>query len=60
MHQLYRQQKFKAAAELCAELKGEFDGQMHKYYDMWIERCEYMSTQKLPKDWSGEFIAQSK
>jgi adenylate cyclase len=60
MHQLYRQQKFKAAAELCAELKGEFDGQMHKYYDMWIERCEYMSTQKLPKDWSGVFIAQSK
>jgi adenylate cyclase len=60
MHQLYRQQKFKAAAELCQRLKGEFDGQMDKYYDMWIERCDYMSTQKLPNDWSGVFIAQSK
>jgi len=27
---------------------------------MWIERCEYMKTQKLPKDWNGVFIATSK
>jgi len=37
-----------------------FDGKMEKYYTMWIERCEYMKTQKLPKDWNGVFIATSK
>jgi len=33
---------------------------MEKYYDMWIERCEYMKTQDLPSDWNGVFIATSK
>ena len=42
------------------KLKGKFDGQMDKYYDMWIERCEYMNTQKLPKNWNGVFIATTK
>ena len=36
------------------------DGKMNKYYDMWIERCEFQITQDLPKDWSGIFIATSK
>jgi adenylate cyclase len=60
MHSLYRQQKWNDALELCEELKDEFDGQMEKYYDMWIERCEFQKTQKLPKDWNGVFIATSK
>jgi adenylate cyclase len=60
MHSLYRQQKWNNAIELCEELKDEFDGQMEKYYDMWIERCEFQKTQKLPKDWNGVFIATSK
>jgi len=60
MHELYGKQKFKDAIKLCNKLKGEFDSQMDKYYDMWIERCEYMSTQKLPKDWNGIFIATTK
>jgi adenylate cyclase len=60
MHSLYRSQKFDRAIELCEELKSEFDGQMSDYYDMWIERCEFQKTQKLPKDWNGVFIAQSK
>jgi adenylate cyclase len=60
MHSLYRQQKWNDAIELCEELKDEFDGQMKKYYDMWIERCEFQKTQKLPKDWNGVFIATSK
>jgi adenylate cyclase len=60
MHRLYRAQKFSDAIKLCEELKDEFDGQMEKYYDMWIERCEFQKTQKLPKDWSGIFIATSK
>ena len=60
MHKLYGKQKFKDAIRLCNKLKGEFDSQMDKYYDMWIERCEYMSTQKLPKDWNGVFVATTK
>jgi adenylate cyclase len=60
MHALYREQQFGAAIILCEELKDEFDGQMKKYYDMWIERCEFQKTQILPADWSGIFIATSK
>lgn len=60
MHSLYRAQKFADAIKLCEKLKGEFDGKMDKYYDMWIERCEFQKTQKLPKDWNGVFIATSK
>jgi adenylate cyclase len=60
MHSLYRAQDFKGAIELCNALKGEFDGKMDKYYDMWIERCEFQLTQDLPADWNGVFIATSK
>ena len=57
---MYRSQNFKGAIKLCKDLKGEFDGKMDKYYDMWIERCEFQLTQDLPKDWDGIFIATSK
>lgn len=60
MHRLYRAQEFDQAIDLCQELKSEFDGQMIDYYDMWIERCEFQKTQKLPADWNGVFIATSK
>jgi len=60
MHADYRNQKFDAAIARCQVLKNKFDGQMKKYYDMWTERCEYMKTQTLPKDWNGVFIATSK
>jgi adenylate cyclase len=60
MHTLYKSQKFTHAIKLCKQLHGKFDGQMDRYYDMWIERCEYMNTQNLPKDWSGVFIATTK
>jgi adenylate cyclase len=60
MHTYYRQQQWDEAIALCEELKEEFDGQMEKYYDMWIERCEFQKTQILPADWNGVFIATSK
>ena len=60
MHAAYRSQKFTMAINMCKQLKGKFDGKMDKYYDMWIERCEYQLTQDLPKDWNGVFIATSK
>ena len=60
MHDLYRSQKFDDAIHQCVELKGAFGGQLDAYYDMWIERCEFQKTQKLPKDWNGVFIATTK
>jgi adenylate cyclase len=60
MHGAYRAQKFSMAISMCKQLKGQFDGKMDKYYDMWIERCEFQQTQTLPKDWNGVFIATSK
>lgn len=60
MHEQYRAQNFRKASTLCEKLKGSFEGQMDGYYNMWIERCEFMKTQKLPKDWDGIFIAQTK
>jgi adenylate cyclase len=60
MHNLYRMQMFDEAIQQCNLIRTSFDGKMEKYYDMWIERCEYMKTQKLPKDWNGVFIAQTK
>ena len=56
----YKAQDFDTAIYVCERLKRHFDGKMEAYYDMWIERCEYMKTQKLPKDWNGVFIATSK
>ena len=60
MHQLYKEKKFDAAKILCEELKGSFDGQMDKYYKMWIERCDFMKQQDLGPNWNGEFIAHEK
>jgi adenylate cyclase len=60
MHRLYRAQKFSEAIEMCEQLKQGFDGRMSDYYDMWIERCEFQKTQKLPADWNGVHIATSK
>jgi len=60
MHEAYRSQQFDEAIWLCERLMRHFDGKMEGYYTMWIERCEYMKTQELPKDWNGVFIATSK
>ena len=60
MHDAYRNQDFDKAIWICEKLMKQFDGQMKGYYTMWIERCEYMKTQELPKDWNGVFIATTK
>ena len=60
MHEAYKAQKFDEAIYICERLMRHFDGKMEGYYTMWIERCEYMKTQKLPKDWNGVFIATTK
>jgi adenylate cyclase len=60
MHEAYKAQKFDEAIYICERLKRHFKGKMEGYYEMWIERCEYMKTQDLPEDWNGVFIATSK
>ena len=60
MHDLYKQKKFDEAAVICKKLKGNFGGQMDKYYKMWIERCEFMKLQELGDNWAGEFVAHEK
>ena len=60
MHGLYRMQMFDEAIQQCQLIHNHFDGKMTKYYDMWIERCEYIKTQNLPKDWDGIFVATTK
>jgi adenylate cyclase len=60
MHTLYRQKKFDEAAAMCKKLKGNFGGQMDKYYKSWVERCDFMKQQDLGDNWNGEFIAHEK
>ena len=60
MHGAYRAQNFSTAISMCKQLRDQFDGRLTGYYDMWIERCEFQLTQKLPEDWNGVFIATSK
>ena len=60
MHEDYKAQRFDDAIKKCKMLTGHFDHKMEGYYNMWIERCEYMKTQDLPKDWNGVFVAATK
>ena len=56
----YRQQQWSKSIKLVNELKGEFNGGMDHYYDLWLERIEEMRNANLPKDWDGVFRATSK
>ena len=60
MHRLYQAQQFTKAILICQQLRTHFECQMNDYYDMWIERCEYMKTQQLSEDWNGVFYATTK
>ena len=60
MYEDYKAQRFDDAIDKCRMLHDHFDHKMQGYYDMWIERCEYMKTQDLPSDWNGVFIATTK
>ena len=56
----YRKQQWDKAIGLVTVLKGEFNGQMDHYYDLWLERIEEMRNANLPTDWDGVFRATSK
>ena len=56
----YRSQHFKTAANACKMLKGEFDGQMDGYYDMWFERCNEMAAYPPGKGWDQVYRTNTK
>jgi adenylate cyclase len=56
----YRSQNWTKTISMVNELKGEFNGQMDHYYELWIERIEEMRGSNLPSDWDGVFRATSK
>ena len=56
----YRKQQWDKAIGLVTVLKGEFNGQMDHYYDLWLERIEEMRNANLSSDWDGVFRATSK
>ena len=56
----YFAQRFKEVITQCKALKGNFDGQMDEYYDMWIERCLDMSKSPPGKNWDKVYRATSK
>jgi adenylate cyclase len=60
MLQYYRDQLWDSAIVLCKKLTGEFDGNMDRYYELWIDRIADMRTRDLPKDWDGTYRATSK
>jgi adenylate cyclase len=60
MLQLYREQKFDSAIKFCHTLNGCFNGELDHYYKLWEQRCMEMKNIKLPADWDGTFIANSK
>lgn len=60
MLSLYKSQDWDRAISHCHALKGEFDGNMDHYYELWIDRIADMRSRDLPKDWDGVFRAVSK
>ena len=56
----YRQQNWDIAILAVNQLRGQFNGQMDHYYDLWLQRISEMRSAGLPKDWDGVFRATSK
>ena len=56
----YRQQNWDIALLAVSQLRGQFNGQMDHYYDLWAERINEMRHSNLPADWDGVFRATSK
>lgn len=56
----YNAQHFKEVVAECKHLKGEFDGQMDGYYDMWIERCLEMAKDPPGPGWDRVYRTNSK
>ena len=60
MLEYYRKQQWDKAIALIGTIDNEFDGKMHHYYELWLERIQEMRNANLPTDWDGVFRATSK
>ena len=56
----YNAQRFSEAIRACQSLKGQFNGQMDGYYDMWIERCTEMSANSPGDGWDRIYRTNTK
>jgi adenylate cyclase len=60
MLQAYCDQKWDQVLSFIDQIYEEFDGELHKYYDMMKERVEELRGAKLSTDWDGVYRATSK
>lgn len=60
MYSSYQKQQFGKAKSMCKDLKGQFDGKMDDYYDMWMERCDDYIKTPPGAGWDGVFRTNSK
>lgn len=60
MLNLYRNQQWDSAIILVNKLMFEFDNNMQEYYKLWLDRIDEMRNMKLPDNWNGVYIANSK
>ena len=56
----YNAQRFVQAIKTCESLKGQFNGLMDGYYDMWIERCKEMAANPPGDGWDRVYRTNSK
>ena len=60
MYASYQKQQFGKAKSMCKDLKGQFDGKMDAYYDMWIERCEEYVANPPGEGWDTVYRTNTK
>ena len=60
MYACYQKQQFGKAKSMCKDLKGQFDGKMDDYYDMWIERCDEYAANPPGPGWDMVYRTNSK
>jgi adenylate cyclase len=60
MYACYQKQQFRKAITMCRDLKGQFEGKMDAYYDMWIERCEEYAANPPGDGWDCVFRTNTK
>lgn len=60
MYSAYQKQKFVQAKTMCRDLKGQFDGKMDDYYEMWIERCEEYIKNPPGEGWDCVYRTNTK
>ena len=56
----YNAQRFAQAIKACESLKGQFNGLMDGYYDMWIARCAEMNANPPGDGWDRVYRTNSK